>query len=298
MKRDLLEVDDLTPEELGTVLDIAAEESPRRTLDGRGAALLFEKPSARTRNSMEMAVVQLGGHPVTIRPDEVGMDKRESAEDVARTLACYHAVIAARVFDHEVIARMAAATNVPIVNMLSDRAHPLQALADLLTIRQEFGTVAGRKVAYVGDANNVARSLALGVGMSGGSFAIASPAGYQFESVDLDRISTTGSEPLVTEDPNEAVSGADVVYTDVWTSMGQEEEQAARLDAFAPYQVDDSLLGAAADGAILLHCLPAHRGEEVSAGALDGSASRVWCQAENRMHSARGLLSWIVQQGQ
>jgi ornithine carbamoyltransferase len=296
MTRDLLEVDDLTPEELGLVLDMSLEPTPAPVLDGKGVALLFEKPSARTRNSMEMAVVQLGGHPVTIRPDEVGLDERESAEDVARTLACYHAVIAARVFDHSKLERMATAVEVPVVNMLSDQAHPLQALADLLTIREEFGAVAGRTVAYVGDANNVARSLAIGVGMAGGAFRIASPAGYGFPESDLRLISDQGADPLTTEDPQSAVAGADVVYTDVWTSMGQEEESASRREAFAAYQVDEELLGLAAPEAILLHCLPAHRGEEVSAGAIDGPASRVWRQAENRMHAARGLLAWIVGQ--
>jgi ornithine carbamoyltransferase len=296
MKRDLLEIDDLTPTELQEVLELSTASDLPQMLDGQGAALVFEKPSARTRNSMEMAVVQLGGHPVTIRSDEVGIDKRESAEDVARTLACYHAVLAARVFQHATVERMAAAVDMPVVNMLSDEAHPLQALADLLTIRSEFGAVTDRSVAYIGDANNVARSLALGVGMCGGSFRIASPPGYQFSAVDMDRIRATGIEPLVTEDVDEAVSGADVIYTDVWTSMGQEEEVAARRDAFAGYRIDETLLAKAAGSGVLLHCLPAHRGEEVSAAAIDGSASRVWAQAENRMHSARGLLAWILQQ--
>ena len=296
MTRNFLEIDDLSPDELEAVLLAAGEARPPRVLEGKGAALLFEKPSARTRNSMEMAVVQLGGHPVTIRPDEVGLDTRESTEDVGRTLACYHALIAARVFDHSNLERMAAVADVPIVNMLSDQAHPLQALADLLTIRDEFGSVAGRAVAYIGDANNVARSLALGVGLSGGSFRIASPPGYEFDEVDLDRIRSGGAAPLATQDPKEAAAGADVIYTDVWTSMGQEEESAARRDAFANYQVDEALLGVAGSEAILLHCLPAHRGEEVSAAAIDGAASRVWQQATNRMHSARGLMAWILQQ--
>lgn len=298
MKRDLLEVDDLSPEELATVLDLAVDPAPAQALDGQGTALLFEKPSARTRNSMEMAVVQLGGHPVTIRPDEVGLDVRESTEDVARTLACYHAVIAARVFDHSQLERMAAAVDVPVVNMLSDQSHPLQALADLLTIRDEFGSVEGRVVTYVGDANNVARSLAIGVAMAAGEFRIASPPGYEFPETELDRIRSSGADPVTTNDPQAAVAGADVVYTDVWTSMGQEDESAARREAFASYQVDEELLAHAAPGAILLHCLPAHRGEEVSAGAIDGPASRVWKQAENRMHAARGLLAWIVGQSQ
>ena len=293
--RHFLEVDDLSREELDAVLDLAEADLPPQVLDGKGMALLFQKPSARTRNSMEMAVVQLGGHPVTIRPDEVGLDVRESTEDVARTLACYHAAIGARVFEHAKVERMASVVDVPVVNMLSDEAHPLQALADLLTIRQALGGLAGRSVAYVGDANNVARSLAIACGMADMTFRIAAPVGYQFSDADLDRIRTSGIDPLVTDIPAEAVAGADVVYTDVWTSMGQEEEQQQRLDAFANYTIDDEIMGGAADGGIFLHCLPAHPGEEVTRQVLDSSASWIWKQAENRMHAARGLLAWILE---
>jgi ornithine carbamoyltransferase len=293
--RHFLEVDDLTRDELATVLDLAERPHPPQLLAGAGAALVFEKPSARTRNSMEMAVVGLGGHPVTIRPDEVGIDVRESAEDVARTLACYHAVIAARVFDHTKLERMAAAVHVPVVNMLSDVAHPLQALADLLTIRAEFGdTMAGRTVVYVGDANNVARSLGIACGMTGMRFAVASPEGYRFGDDDLARLAAAGAEPMVFDDPRAATVGADVVYTDVWTSMGQEEEKAARLAAFADFTIDDAMLAAAADDAIFLHCLPAHPGEECTRSVLDGPASRIWPQAANRMHAARGLLAFVL----
>ncbi len=258
-------------------------------------ALVFEKPSARTRNSMEMAVVQLGGHPVTIRPDEVGIDTRESAEDVARTLACFHNAIGARVFEHDKVERMASVSPVPVVNMLSDAGHPLQALADLLTMVQEFGDIAGRSVAYVGDANNVARSLAIGCGMAGVGFRIASPAGYQFDDTDLDRIRTGGLDPVVTDDPSVAVDGADVIYTDVWTSMGQEAETARRLDAFSGYTIDEQMMSGTADGGIFLHCLPAHPGEECTRGVLDGASSRIWQQAENRMHAARGLLEFLLE---
>jgi ornithine carbamoyltransferase len=293
--RHFLEVDDLTPDELATVLDLAEHPDPPQLLAGAGAALLFEKPSARTRNSMEMAVVGLGGHPVTIRPDEVGLDVRESTEDVARTLACYHAVIGARVFDHTKLERMAAVVDVPIVNMLSDVSHPLQALADLLTIRAEFGdTTAGRTVVYVGDANNVARSLGIACGMTGMRFAVASPAGYRFGDDDLARLAAAGDEPAVFDDPRAATAGADVVYTDVWTSMGQEDEKAARLAAFADFTIDDAMLDAAADDAIFLHCLPAHPGEECTRSVLDGPASRIWPQAANRMHAARGLLAFVL----
>jgi ornithine carbamoyltransferase len=294
--RHLLEIDDLHPDELRSVLALAEAPNPPQVLEGKGAALVFEKPSARTRNSMEMAVVQLGGHPVTIRNEEVGLDTRESVEDITRTLQCFHDVIAARVFRHEVLQRMMAVAEVPIVNLLCDEGHPMQALADVLTINQLLGDVAGRTVAYVGDANNVCRSLALAVGMLGGRMTIASPVGYGMKPVDLDRLARAGVRPQLSVRPQDAVAGADVVYTDTWTSMGQEAEAAARRTAFAGFIIDDALLDGAADGAIFLHCLPAHRGEEVSAEVLDGPRSHVWRQAENRMHAARGLLAWIMEQ--
>jgi ornithine carbamoyltransferase len=292
--RHLLEVDDLTAAEQRRVLDAARDPAPPQVLAGQGMALIFEKPSARTRNSMEMAVVQLGGHPLSIRHDEIGIDTRESAADVARTLGCYHAAIGARVFEHGKLERMAAVSPVPIVNMLSDEAHPLQAFADLLTLEDELGELDGRTVAYVGDANNVARSLALAAGSAGMSFRIASPPGYRFGDADLDRIRATGIEPVVVDRPEDAVDGADAVYTDVWTSMGQEEEARVRRQAFDGFTVDDRLMDAATAHAVFLHCLPAHRGEEVSADVVDGSRSRVWPQAANRMHAARGLLAWLL----
>ncbi|MDH3752804.1 MAG: ornithine carbamoyltransferase [Acidimicrobiia bacterium] len=296
MTRHLLEIDDLAPADLIEILDRAEEPAPPPALAGEGMALLFEKPSARTRNSMEMAVVQLGGHPVTIRPDEVGLDQRESTEDVARTLGCYHAMIGARVFEHSKIERLAANAGVPVVNMLSDDGHPLQALADLLTIRQVFGELEGRTVAYIGDANNVARSLGLGCGLAGLEFRVASPAGYRFDAGDIDRLRAVGVEPQVSDHPMDAARGADVIYADVWTSMGQEDERPSRLDAFAGYTVDDEMMGATAPGGVFLHCLPAHPGEEVTRGVLDGSTSRIWQQAENRMHAARGALWWLLDQ--
>lgn len=292
--RHLLEIDDLSPSELSRVLDLATTPDSPRVLAGKGVALVFEKPSARTRNSMEMAVVQLGGHPLYIQPGEVGLDTRETVEDVTRTLACYHSVIGARVFEHSMVERMAAVDQVPIVNLLSDEAHPLQALADLLTIRREMGTLAGRTLAYVGDANNVARSLALAAVMVGMKVRVASPAGYQFDGATIGRLATLGAAPMITDRPVEAVSGADVVYTDVWTSMGQEHEGEERRQAFEGFQVDERLMEAAQYGAVFLHCLPAHRGEEVSAAVVDGPHSRVWVQAANRMHAARGLLVWLL----
>jgi ornithine carbamoyltransferase len=275
--RHFLDVTDLSSEELTRVLDLADVTPWPRPLEGKGAALLFEKPSARTRNSTEMAVVQLGGHPVTLRGDEVGIDTRETAEDLARTLSRYHAVIAARVFDHARLRRLANAADVPVVNLLSDHSHPCQALADVLTLRQHFGPLDGRAVAYVGDYNNVALSLEEACSALGVEFRIATPEGYG-----------PGG------DVRDAVKGADAVYTDVWTSMGQEEEAAARRTAFAGFTVDDDVMEYAAPDAVFLHCLPAHRGEEVTTAVLEGPRSLVWQQAENRMHAVRGLLLFLL----
>ena len=239
MMRHFLEVDDLSADELGWVLDMSsrAPEAAPPVLEGSGVALVFEKASNRTRNSMEMAVRQLGGHPVYIRPEEVDMDGRETVEDIVRTLACFHAVVAARVYQHSHLERMAACDAAPIVNLLSDEAHPCQALGDLLTVAQCIGLDRTQQVAFVGDANNVWRSLALGCAMVGITSTLAVPDGYGPSGATLDRIAALGGECVVTDDPAAAVAGADVVYTDVWTSMGQESEQTERLTAFGPYQV-------------------------------------------------------------
>jgi ornithine carbamoyltransferase len=296
MTRHLLEIDDLAPDELAQVLERATAAQPVRVLQDRGAALLFEKPSNRTRNSTEMAVVALGGHPVYTRPEEVDIDGRESAEDVARTLACYHSLIAARVFDHQVLERMASAVSIPVVNLLSDRSHPLQAIADLLTIREEFGSeLGGLAVTWVGDYSNVARSLALASATVGMEVRFACPAGYGPSSDEVDRIRAVGgTEVSVDPDPARQVAGAHVVVTDAWYSMGQEDEAALRKPIFEPYRVDRELLAGAASDAIFLHCLPAHRGEEVTDEVLDGPRSRVWQEAANRLPAARGALEWLV----
>jgi ornithine carbamoyltransferase len=295
--RHFLEIDDLSAPELERVLDLSTTGDPVRVLAGKGVALIFEKPSARTRNSMEMAVVQLGGHPMYIQAEEVGFDTRESVEDVTNAMAGFHAAIGARVFEHSVVERMAAVDRVPVVNLLSDQGHPMQALADLLTMRREFGRLDGRCIAYVGDANNVARSLAIGAGLSGMQFRIASPPGYTFSDRDLDRIRSVG-EPVICDRPEEAVGGADAIYTDTWTSMGQEDEAEQRRRDFEGFRIDDRLMDVASAGAIFLHCLPAHRGEEVVDEVIDGSRSRVWVQAADRMHAARGLLSWLMGEAQ
>lgn len=292
--RHLLEIDDLTPAELAEICDLAQVDAAtaKPVLSGRGVACVFTKPSARTRNSTEMAVVQLGGHPIYITGDEVGIDTRETAEDVARTLACYHSVICARVHDHEVLERMAALDLIPIVNLLSDDGHPLQAIADALTVRAEFGSVKDRTVAYIGDANNVTRSLALAVGFLGGRTRIASPAGYGFSPENADRLTVAGVDVEIFDRPEEAIEGADVVYTDTWTSMGQEAERAERLKAFEGFTVDDRLMGVAPES-VFFHCLPAHRGEEVTDAVIDSERSRVWPQAANRLSAVRAVLLWL-----
>jgi ornithine carbamoyltransferase len=292
--RNFLEVDDLSADDLIAVLDLAEVRDPPPVLAGRGAGLVFEKPSARTRNSMEMAVVQLGGHPVSMRGEEVGLDTRETAEDVARTLSCYHAVIGARVFEHAKVERLAAAAPVPVVNLLSDASHPCQALADLLTLRQRLDKLEGRTIAYLGDFNNVARSLSIGAALTRMAIRLGCPPQFGPTDADLDHLRALGADVFVTTRAEEAADGADAVYTDVWTSMGQEAESEARRLAFEGFTVDERVMARAAQDVVFLHCLPAHRGEEVAASVVDGPRSAVWQQAENRMHAQRGLLLWLL----
>jgi ornithine carbamoyltransferase len=286
---DLLRISDPKREDLEHILALSQRSKIGRPLAGKGVALLFQKPSARTRNSMEMAVVQLGGHPVYIQKEEVGLGTRETAEDVARTLACYHELIAARVMEHRDLELIAAATDKPVLNMLSDLHHPLQALADLLTVKQLLGTLEGARIAYVGDANNVARSLAEACVLLGVELRIASPEGYGFPPGELGRLGGVTQ----TDDPAEAVAGAQFVYTDVWVSMGQDTESEARIKALSPYQVTAELMARGED-AWFLHCLPARRGEEVTGEVMESSRSAVWRQAENRMHTARGAMAWML----
>ncbi len=283
--KHLLAIRDLSASDLRAILDASQQPAPR-VLQDKGVALYFEKPSARTRNSMELAAAQLGGHPVYLQPAELGIGARESIEDVTRTLACYHAIVAARVFDHQLLEQMAALNAAPVLNMLSETDHPLQALADLLTIEQLLGRIEGAKVAFIGEAHNVARSLAEGCATLGAEFVIATPEGYGFDDQDIRQVA----------DPMAAVEGADIVYADVWVSMGDDHSD-EKIAAFAPYQVNETLMSRASD-AWFLHCLPAHRGQEVTAGVIDGSRSAVWKQAENRMHTARGAMLWMLEQAQ
>jgi ornithine carbamoyltransferase len=294
--RHVLELDDLSPDELREILRRSATPTAHRPLVGRTVGLYFEKPSLRTRHSCEAAIVQLGGHPVTFRRDEVGSGEREPLADIARVLSGYHAALGGRVFDHDVLDELAGAAAIPVVNLLSDRGHPCQALADLLTMRETLGELAGATVAWVGDFNNVARSLSIGATMLGMKLQLACPSGYGPGGDDLDRLRARGGEPLVTGRPEEAVAGAAAVHTDVWASMGQEDEAEARSRAFEGFSVDDRLMAAAAPGAVFMHCMPAHRGEEAAASVVDGPQSRMILQAHNRMHSMRGLLSWLLEQ--
>ena len=280
--RHLLSIRDLSRDDFEAILRLSEQPAPK-VLQDKGVALYFEKPSSRTRNSMEMATAQLGGHPVYIQPSELGFGTRESVPDVTHTLACYHAIIAARVFDHGLIEEMARVNVAPILNMLSGTDHPLQALADLLTVKQLFGRIEGTKIAFIGEGNNVSRSLAEACALAGAGFTIASPERYGL-----------GNAPDIRQvvDPAEAVEGADIIYTDVWVSMGGEDSD-ERREAFEPYQVDEALMEISPK-ARFLHCLPARRGEEVTAPVIDGKRSAVWRQAENRMHTARGAMLWML----
>jgi len=313
--RHFLDVEDLSVEELNDLLTLAEQPVLPKVLTGMGVAALFEKPSLRTRNSTEMAAFALGGHAVYIQGHEVGIDVRESAEDVARSLGSFHRIVCARVFSHQTLNRMVAALdaggiNVPVVNLLSDWAHPCQALADLLTLREVLApdtsgpaALAARSLAYVGDANNMCRSLVKAAMAAGMDVRVASPAGYGLREEELSVLAWTATEDKwpgtlhTTEDPFEAVAAADALYTDVWTSMGQEEEAATRRKAFRGYTVDERLLAAAGSEAVVLHCLPAHRGEEIAAGVVDGPRSVVWRQAANRMTAMRGLFAWLLGAG-
>lgn len=291
--RHLLDITDLSAGELRQVvaLSIAA---PRPVLAGRGVAMIFEKASNRTRQSMEMAVVQLGGHPVYTRGEEIGFDTREPVEDVTRIMAGYHGALAARVYSHQTVVRMAEVSTVPVVNMLSDRSHPLQAVADIVTMQQHAGPIDGLTVAWVGDYNNVARSLAESVLMLGGKMAFACPHGYQPDGAESARLSALGSVK-VTDDPVEGVDGADVVHTDTWVSMGQEAEAAERVKTFGSYCVDEKLMSRAAPGARFMHCMPAYRGKEVSAEVMDGPRSLAIEQGHNRLAAARGALTFLME---
>ncbi|HET8815280.1 MAG TPA: ornithine carbamoyltransferase [Solirubrobacterales bacterium] len=292
MKRDFLTGAELGAFELGKLLDRAAELKAGRegraggdALVGRSVALVFEKPSTRTRISFEVGVAELGAHPVVLRGDEMQLSRGESVGDTARVLSRYVDAIVIRSGSHEAVAELAAEAEVPVVNGLTPLHHPCQALADLLTMRERFGDLQGLRLAYVGDGNNVARSLAILGELAGVEVVVAAPAGYQLEE---------GHGAKLTDDPRAAAAGAHALYTDVWVSMGDEAEAQRRRSDLAPFQLDGDLLAAADERAIALHCLPAHPGEEITADVLYGERSAVWDQAENRLHAQKALLEMLV----
>ncbi len=309
--RSLLKMSDLSQDELRTVLlqagrlkRVSAESPLTPLLEGKTLALIFEKPSLRTRVTFEVAMTRLGGRSTYLAPADIQLGKRESVEDVSRSLSRWVDGIAARTFAHDTVVRLAESGSIPVVNALSDLEHPCQALADLLTIAEhrcgtteepDFSSV---RLAFVGDGNNVANSLLVASAIVGMSMTAACPEGYWPDEGILEEAHAiaagTGAQIRVTADLREAVDGADVVYTDVWTSMGQEEEREARLQAFRGWSVTPELMSLAKPDAIVMHCLPAHRGEEISAEVIDGPQSVVFDQAENRLHAQMGLLSFLL----
>lgn len=290
MTRHLLTGEELTPDEVHGIveraLELKAAPQASAALRGRSVGLIFQKPSTRTRLSFEAGIVELGGHPILLRPDDMQLSRGESIKDTARILSRHVAAVGVRTGPDALLEELAAEGTIPVFNMLTAGHHPCQALADLLTLRETFGELAGLKLAYVGDGNNVARSLAILGASAGVEVAIAAPQGYQLEPV-------AGAQ--LTDDPREAVAGANAVYTDVWVSMGDEDAAEERRRALAPYRIDDALLAAAAPGAIALHCLPAHPGEEITDAVLYGERQRIWDQAENRRHAQKALLELLLE---
>jgi len=297
MTRHFRDIDDLSTTELEEVLETAADLEARldrgvstSPLADRTLAMLFEKPSTRTRLSFETGMTQLGGHAIFLGPDDVGLGGREPIRDLSRTISRYADAIMVRLFDHADLEAFCEHATVPVINGLTDRAHPCQTLADLLTIREHCGF--GSSITWVGDGNNVARSLAVGCGMVGLDLTICTPAEYAIDETVLTRAREFGGTVETTTDPREAAAGADAVYTDVWVSMGEEAEREEKLAAFSEggFQVNEDLLDA---GTNVLHCLPAHRGEEITEAVLESDRSLVFEQAENRLHAQKGLLAFL-----
>ncbi|MEX2533094.1 MAG: ornithine carbamoyltransferase [Nitriliruptoraceae bacterium] len=304
---DLLGIDDLTSEEMVALIDTAAQlrrarkDGPRNDLTHKTVALIFEKPSTRTRVSFQVAVTELGGDPLVLSATDLQLGRGETIADTGRVLSRYVHAIVIRTFGQERLAELADAASVPVINALTDEEHPCQALADLLTLQDEFGALRGRRLTYVGDGNNVAHSLLLAGAKVGMHVDVAHPAGYAPDANVVKRAhaiaADTGAVITVTTDVDAVVDGTDALYADVWTSMGQEAEAQTRLNVFTPYQITQQMLDRASDTAIFLHCLPAHRGEEVTAEVIDGPRSRVFDQAENRMHAQKAVLRALLGEG-
>ncbi len=298
--KHFLEIADWTRDNLQAMLDLAIalkKEHKKRgnkpLLQGKTLAMVFQKPSLRTRVSFELAMQHVGGYAFYLSPQEIGLGKRESIADIARVLGGYVDIVMARTFDHAHITGLAEWSPVPVVNGLTDYNHPCQGMADLLTMYEEFGQLKGLHLAYLGDSNNVLTSLLMGAALFGFKVTVGSPPGYQPKDAVLTKaraLSGGKLDVMVTDDPIEAITGADVVYTDTWTSMGQEAEADERRKIFPPFQINEDLLARAADHAIVLHCLPAHRGEEITDAVADGAQSRLFPQAENRLHAQKAIL--------
>ena len=304
MKKDFLAVSDFSPEELQGMLDLAVRLKKEFMAGGNEPLLknkvlgmIFQKPSLRTRVSFDMAMRHLGGDALYLSPNEIGLGKRESIADIARVLSGYLNVLMARVFEHDHVLQLAKWSSIPVVNGLSDYNHPCQAMADALTIIEKFGTLKGRNVVYLGDGNNVAISLMHICSKLGANFTIANPADYDIlpSAVEIAKgfAAKSGSKLNFLRDPHQAVKNADVIYTDTWTSMGQEEEARKREAVFPPYQVNAGIVAEANPDAIVLHCLPAHRGQEITDEVADGPHSKLFPQAHNRLHAQKAVLVWL-----
>ncbi len=299
--KDFLAIADLSAADLKGYLDTAKRLKAewRRTgnrpvLKNKTLGMVFQKPSLRTRVSFDMAMIQLGGQALYLSPNEIGLSQRESVADVARVLSRYVDGIMARVFAHAHVTELAQYSRVPVINGLSDWEHPCQALADALTIVECFGTLKGRQVSFFGDGNNVARSLMFACALGGAKFVCASPKGYEMDAASVEQARKMGGEVIATNDPQAAARDADVLYTDVWASMGQEAEAAERARIFPPFQLNGALVAVAKPKAIVMHCLPAHRGSEITDDVIDGPHSVVFDQAENRMHAQKAILAVLM----
>ncbi|ELY84656.1 ornithine carbamoyltransferase [Natrinema altunense] len=295
-----LDIDDVSHDDLLTILEQAGEYKRAQRagedhadLDGQTLGMIFQKPSTRTRVSFETGMTQLGGHAVFLGEDDIQLGRGEPLKDTARTLSRYVDAVMARVFKHENAEVLAEYASVPIVNGLTDDAHPCQTLADLLTIREHMGGLEDVSAVWIGDGNNVAQSFALGAALTDIDLTVATPAGYGIDDDVLERARNLGGDPTLTTDPVEAVSDADIIYTDVWISMGQEDERDVRMNDFEGFQVCSDLLEHAPEASVM-HCLPAHRGEEITDAVIEGDRSIVFDQAENRLHAQKALLSWLL----
>ncbi|MCI0708473.1 MAG: ornithine carbamoyltransferase [Ignavibacteriae bacterium] len=300
MKKDFLSILDLTPNELDELFvlaDTLRKDTRRHPLEGKTAALIFQKPSLRTRVSFEVGIYQLGGHPIFLSQEGIGLGQRESASDVAKLLSRYNHLIVARLFDHQLLLDLASYSDIPVINALTDLNHPCQILADMYTIRQHGKLRKGVKVAFIGDGNNVVNSWLEVAALYPMHFVLAAPKGYDPDKDILHRAQRAGASTIeIQRDPAVAAENADVIYTDVWTSMGQEVEAAKRKKAFKNYQVNEHLLALAKQDCLVMHCMPAHREEEITVGVLDGKQSVIFDQAENRLHIQKAIMTKLIEQ--